>query len=705
MIRHLPSVLFAALLALAVAAPAAGQEPTADKFRTEFNQGLELADEKLQDRAVKRGPRQALGYFEELRFEVLNGRTESEAKTDALMAAWGRAFENTETLEKLQRWTDSATKPLYDQLQKIRSNSSRLWQDYLAQGQNYDKEAHKSLMQDFQTLAKAAEGIGHYYEASELWGLASVVGSKMKDKTVEERQHVVFVIEQGIAARERWGYTFDEHYIRNKEFVKGELLAIEEARKNADARASAGYDADAKGVEALVMPNVPAARHELSFEALKDWEKDLDYGPNNGPVPPFWWLCSVGEQDTSRHLNWFRARDIYMHRTSATKFVMALDPSDASAGVELDVGSRAKPSTFYLDADRKVPYAMFFWLGSDREFVNQAECNLAPAKNVANVYYRSAASWETRVDKETLVFYDDNASGSPGDSDPFEAQFRSPMLGEYTGEGTIVPLFDSMQIGKGDRAPFSQFVQLASGWHHLEIVGGTAVSLRPLNPEYFKTGKVKLSWDGPKASAPETLDVQGRGDFRPVCCELAGMEEVELPVGDYSVIFGRLVNGKGSRTQMATLYPGADSKPFTVEAGKTTELEMGAPFRLEFEREGDGAAVTIDALKVHVADRSGCRIGSLHGSSLACDVSVARDADGKGAKAVDKLMPFTDPELVNKAAGQYPKLGLLVACFPMPKGYQEGAMTLKVELPDPEAKVGLVLKKHPLFGKLETVWK
>ena len=48
-----------------------------------------------------------------------------------------------------------------------------------------------------------------------------------------------------------------------------------------------------------------------------------------------------------------------------------------------------------------------------------------------------------------------------------------------------------------------------------------------------------------------------------------------------------------------------------------------------------------------------------------------------------------------------------IACAPMPKGYREGPMVLKVSLPQDGMKLGLAVKKgkHKLFGKLETVWK
>jgi hypothetical protein len=321
----------------------------------------------------------------------------------------------------------------------------------------------------------------------------------------------------------------------------------------------------------------------------------------------------------------------------------------------------------------------------------------------ANIYYKSASSWKAQIDKDTVVYYDDNVSGKPGDAEVFAGEYTSHMLGAPQ-DGTVVPMFDSMRIGKGERVPFSAFVKLAGGSFHQEILAGSDVSLRPLNPEYVKTGKNKLAWGGPKPTQPVQLIVQGRGDYATAYFDVSGKGDVEVPAGEYKVIFGRILNGKGARAKMAAIYPGERTETFLVEAGKTFTLEMGAPFQLAFTRDGD-ENTSIDAAKIHVEEKAGCILSEWHGWSLDCEVMAAKDDTGKGAKEVGGFMPFTDPELVNKAAGVYKNLGLLAACFPMPKGYQSGELVLSIKV-SAGSKIALVQKKHDLFGKLlEPVWK
>ena len=700
--RMLPVLLFL-LPWLSPALPA--QEPTKEQFRAEFNSGVQIADERAIDKAVKRAPGLAAEYYEELYWEKDAGRPEAAAKCVALQASWRRSFEDSDTLEQLDRWCSGATPQVRQVVTNARNGAYKVWGHYTDVVTKGDVQADYELaLQQMMEVARNVESVGHNLEIASVWNLAAVIASKIPAKTLAHRRDAVFATEQFLAARKAWNFTFDVHYIRSAEWVKNEKAKLETEAKNEDKRKAEGYDPDAKGVDSLVMPNAVEQKHALTFEPLPGWE-DRDYGSKTSPVPAFWWMASTTTVGSNRKLDWFHARDLYLLRTGASKFAIGGDPTDAKSAVEVDVSPKGKVSTFWLDADRKRPYAMVFWIGSDRELVNESEQNLAPNDDVANVYYRSASSWKAAIGPDTVTLYDDSADGVPGGADPWGKEFHVPTFGAHDVEkGTPAPLLDSMRVGKGPRVPFSEFVKLSTGWVHLRKGPGDDVGVRPLNPEYVKSGKVKLVWSGPKPSAPVQLVVQGEGDYRTAFFDVAGGKEVELPAADYRVIWGRLQNGKGARVQLATLL-GGESKPFTVEAGKTLELKMGAPFVLQWARRGD-ATVSIDALKILVSESSGCVLSEWHGSNLACDVLAAKAADGKGSKPVGKFERFTDPELVNEAAKRHNNIGVLCACFPMPDGYRNGELVLSgIKLPADGMKVMLHAKKHPLFGELKSAWQ
>ena len=101
--------------------------------------------------------------------------------------------------------------------------------------------------------------------------------------------------------------------------------------------------------------------------------------------------------------------------------------------------------------------------------------------------------------------------------------------------------------------------------------------------------------------------------------DVAGGKPVEVPAGMYEVIFGRVLTGKGARTQMATIYRG-DSEPFEVKAGEEFDLEMGSPFRLDYEREEDGGDVLIHGAKIRLLDKSGAQFSNLQGAGMELEV-------------------------------------------------------------------------------------
>ena len=62
-----PILLLISALLVLTAAPRA-QEISRDEFMKSWKQGVELEDEKVMDRAVKRGSRHVIQYFEGLSF-------------------------------------------------------------------------------------------------------------------------------------------------------------------------------------------------------------------------------------------------------------------------------------------------------------------------------------------------------------------------------------------------------------------------------------------------------------------------------------------------------------------------------------------------------------------------------------------------------------------------------------------------------------
>lgn len=685
------------------------QDTEFNKFLSAFAKGLEYNDDKAIDKAVRDAPRMAILQFQNVKVEVWGGRPEGQKSLDVLKASFARCFENADVLDRIDRWVDTRDKDSYASYLKYRKALDECYGERdNAFKEKADRGVYDIAVRDAIKVAELLEQTGHLLDASEAWALASEIMNRIPDKKAEDRRTSLSFLDRYMVARRSWNWTKDTSFTLNEQFMKGERLAIEQADKEEKARAAAGYDPNAKGIDTLLMPDAKEDVHELSFEMLKDWEQ-LDYSQKGGPIPTSWWQGNFDDKNNQKEalLAWFRRIQLFLVRDSAssTHYGVSTKPADPKSAFDIDAGAKAKPSLFYLDEAKNVPYAMFFWIGGEKERVGEADVNMAPAPQNTAIFYRSAASWRTQIGKDTVTFFDDNANGKPMDREPEESQLKLYTLGDPAA-GRIVPLFDSMQIGKGPRMPFSEFVLLGGSWQFLRMPSDGKVGLRPFNPEYFKTGKVKLVWSGPKPTAPVQLVIQGKGDYATAWFDIAGGKEIEVPSTEYRVVYGRILQGKGQRMMTATIWPGQD-KPFTVMPGKTTEVKMGAPFGLSFERGGKDQDVEIDGTRVVLTESSGCLIAEPQNMVPVPEVMAAKAADGKGQKLIAKFVKLDDPELLNKIAGTKAceQLRLAAAFFPLPDGQRDGSMVLKCKLPAAGMKVGLSIKKHPLFGKVESGFK
>lgn len=706
MFRTLLHVCCVALFALAAVCAQSPAEIA--KFATESKKFIELNDEKGLDKLVKSSPTMAsavVSHFTYLRLEQRGGKQELAATTSAINASWKRCYDGADTFDKLERWVEGLDNTTWSQFTKAQANVRKAYAFYIEMTTK-DNTAREPFVKSRDALTEAAkimESTGNKAEAAEAWYYVALSLEKIPDKSMQDREDRVFALEQFVSLRESWNYQ-DLYYVQIKNLLKAQKEDLEIKRKDSQKRKDEGYSENVKGVESMVMVGVAEKETPLQFAMLPGWEEEPDYSQRGGIAPPFWWYVAFGADAKETKLAWFRRLDLTIVRTAASKFSITTQPSDPTRYEVIEPSAKAKPITFHLDADKKVPYAMFFWQGSDRERLGECEVNLAPAPQNTPIYYRSASSWTADVAGEQVTFYDDNATGRPLEGNPFEGDFKMATIGFAKDDVRAkAPLLDSMRIGKGPRVPFSEFVKLGGAWQYVRRIGEDKVGVRPLNPEYVKTGKVKLVWSGPKPTAPDQLVIAGRGDLKSACFELAGGKEIEVPAGEYSVVWGRIVEGKGARAQFGTIY-GGDSPSFVVEPDKLKELKMGAPFTIDFAPVHDGLKVRIDGSRIFLRESSGCAIAELHGMSVVPEVFSARSEDGKGSKAIGKFVRFTDSELLTNLTNKLPDLGLYMATMPVPAGAKD-SLVFEATLPMEGMKVGLEMKKHPLFGRLVSSFK
>lgn len=695
--------LLAALFALVLVCPALAQSDLA-KFVSKANKMLEVDDFDGLAKLVKERQELALQYFTSLCWEQVRNEDEKGAYAiETMKTAWSNALE-TETLELLERYTIRRPYKTKNELAGVEKFEPEV-RDLFQEGrEKRDRNLFIVARDKAMELARHYEHLGHPLHAARMWSLASQIARGIPDIELEERRDAVYFMGNFLRLREEWSWTTDERYKSNKTWHAEQLKRIAEAEEAAAERQREGYDPSVTGIEALVMPNAEEEIAPLEFKVMKkDHKSPFAFG---GAIPPLWLQATLQSGTGPGRFLYFRGKNLYLVRPSPTKFGVTIDGTetdlDKNPWEEISPSAKFKPTKFYLGPNKTEPYALWFFIGGSSEAVHGFNHNLEPAEH-AMVYYKNAASWETTLLGETVTLYDDNSNGTLFDADPMEYGLLDRTRPVPGAQGAPIPAYDSMKVGKGKLQPWSNFAKIGDSWVHLRPhEDGKKLGARVVNPKYFKVGKVRLKWTGSKSAKPEVLVIQGR-DLQEARFDISAAKEMEVPIGMYEVSFGRIASGKGSRALEAHIYPGS-MEPFEVTDGKTTEVVLGGPFRLDFDRQGDGARVEIDSMNIAVIGVSGERYSRIHGAVPVPEVLAAKTPDGKGAKAIGSFIPM-DLELLMQLRDRHPTYGLELGYFCVPKGSQGRTTVLKVDLPGEDYQVGLREKKNKLFGKLEPIYK
>lgn len=698
-------------LSLCAASVVAQKVPYNDFIDT-LAEKVRLRDEKGYDRTVKENSDHVILHFTRTARSV-NVRPDDEggrAVMERLKESWQRVFRG-EFLEKVERWVagnDPAQLKKFDQtvdaLSKAYNEINRLKSNTIV-----DRAPWETLSKSVMQICESFEYFGNAYRAAEAWSLVAVVYIGIPSKSLEDRKESVFAMERFVDHRKAWDLTKDRHYISNANWLKDEKVRIEEAEKKAGKRAEAGYSEDVKGAEAYLV--VDADKSEvvlpLTFKALNKPLSEMCV--RGGPLPMRWNSVFLQGKGPTQ-LTWFKGVDLYIARPGNNKFGLTLNGAESNLKKNkltlVPAASKIKkPGVFPLDPKGDREYAMWFYLPSNAEPFQGMSQNFAAVPDRATVYYRSASSWVANIDGTPITLYDDNANGKLFEPDPMELAMSLRTLTPDPKQEVKVPTFDGMKIGKGRKQPWSEWAKIGEAWFHLRSQSeGRSIGVRKTNPEFFKTGSLKLDYGAAGSTKVDVCVVQGKGDFSGARFDLSKGKPIEVPVGSYTLQFGRIYQGKGSRLITADFFPGDGTEEVVVEEGKEAVLKLGAPYQLEFERGGEGRDVEIHAFSIHPVGAAGERYIHVSGAVPSAEIIAAKDASGKGGKVIGEFVAMTDPELASKMSRENSNLGFAVGYYPLVKGVSEGSFAFTGFAPDGSV-IGLEEEKNKLFGKLLPIFK
>ena len=676
------------------------QRVTYEEFLTKVSEALRFDDQQTLDLAVRDNALHAVKRLRNLYFSERGGSQSGLEEAQKIADAWERKFEGSNTPHKLRRWILGLDTTRYDLVVKLEQQMWKAW-GHFADNNRSIKFADQTI-ENLTTVVRHAEQCGDLSNQAEAWSLINQAWQVKAKVDPTHQKDVLFAGKQFLVAREALEFRDDSIYKQYKDYVERVEKQIHEQEAARAKREGEGYGDDASPVDALLMPQAERRSFNIASSVMSK-PKKVEVGLRAAGAPPQWFRTDIVKNGPTRIAH-FKARDLFLVRAGASKFGISLrgdSPDlDQLGWKELKASNRLRrPSVISLDDKGSETYAMWFFLGGQSEPFQGITQNFGPTPDRTPLFIKSAMVWDTSIDGESVKIWDENLTGRLFD-DPEDTKLELLLLADRPGKDPRgkVDQFDAIQVGRGPVHPLGNWVKIGTTWWRLEGADdGKSVNVRQTNPEYFKTGSLELAFEG-RGITVNSLVVQGRiGPMKNARFNLAGGKAVEVPAGEYDILFGQISSGRGARRVTAWVFKG-NADPLTVEEGETATVSLGAPFSIDFIRDGN----KIDATTIKVVGQAGEIYTYINGAVPEAEILAARDESGKGRRAVGELSAVASGEVLNRY-NEATKLGPDVGFFPKVDGVTPATAIFKYDGPD-GMKLGLAQKKNALFGELKAIW-
>ena len=518
------------------------------------------------------------------------------------------------------------------------------------------------------------EAIGDLYFGSKT---AMLVGYGYLEGFNPEGKDQVLALEflaKAVSFRDKLGYTQDLEYAEmKKQVVQLQMFINGGAVATADAAPTATGIALAEGSEWVsaplkhAIPKKPtkvAHACDLADDHRLSWRRNSGGGVGKEPV-----LLA----------NDFLKPAVYLVRLGLTKFALKCGNNQSS---EFTLKERPAMVSVIRDfgSGHSRPFTVWIATGNEKEAIFMSETNLAPNEASVPIFWRVVDSLEAKHSFGAVTLFDLDCNGEFGGDapgfDPFGSWGCLPSIDAlYRSDGVL--------LGAAKQSmPWSRWLPDSKGnWFELQLddpLQAKEVKLRPVTPVL---GRVKYSLKGVKKLKLQSLIIESTtAETKGLVLDLLTLKGKApgIPVGSYRVVQGRMVEKKGGEV---LIVPPKTGLRFTILADEETTLELGAPFQFAATVETTDNISTVLGNTLRVVGKAGEQyfrfVGApLHGIELSA----------KGAK--DSVMPAPSGLEVYNAWNRlyFPNNGVL-----------------EFSKPSSEPKIRLTLKKHPWFGKLDTI--
>jgi hypothetical protein len=662
--------LFAALLLLAPAA--AAQRDSA--FMKEFRELMKVHATDEMATLIKKNEEPAEFAVVEICNAIGTGSNDTlEAEIDALDKAWKKAFDE----KFVEYYYAYVSVRLTGQLRRSRNE---VRDKFLVVKASFDeayaaKDASKipGLALELRALGDNFGDVGdHYYESRCFAAFAAAfeenaVGDKADLRRVCEGWRLFL---ESSDEMDRKGKMYDQAKAR---FQALEYDGYGDPTKGPEARAAAKAEAD---------PSYAAAPLGGTFELVEDIDAIQRPMYTADSVYQAWPAVFLAKEGSTGKLPALR-EGFNLLRTGAAKAAVDYD-QDGTGDVEIPLTGKLTAVTADVEQGGvKRPWGFLTCIGQQADTYQGFRFNMAPTENYLSIYIAPAASLVGMVGETRIQVFDDNMDGVYG---------SAPLEWSYTGltDGALQRDVDSILVGEG---------KVARPWSRLQEIGGVWYDLAPtedgsdilVKRADVQTGILQLSFKGPK---PAWLIVRGTGKNEDLFYDVVngGKNEIDVPIGSYSLFVGQVATGKRDQLTKALILPPKSPPAYQVTAGSKTRIEMGAPFGFQFKCSQDDKTVTVEGPTVVITGRGTEIYQRFWNCVPQVEVNVRKEGAKKGKKE-GKMIPVTSQELLQTLQNDY-----RLVWFPHGEPLEKPKEGEKVE-------VQLYEKKNKLFGKIESEWR
>lgn len=661
---------FSVVPSLASASPARSAQDDAKAFRTEFQAAMKLNSREEMARLVQQNVGPAVEWIIETVEEVADRPSDATFdRLDAFKQSW-RDSMDTDFVEDMERYFSLMDPVTKRERSSIRLRYNRSNGEYQGNLEVKDGQVFGRLSLEFETLADAFEQVGDRYFASQCW---FIVASCWDEEYRGNKADLAKAAEAYQKA------------LRHREAIQLEdrLYTLNKARFETLVRLGFGPEGSVPTAQPGAPAPVASAGGPISVpmtfalvEEIDDVERPSYFAD---PVYQMWTGVSLEGKGSSTTFPRIPDGPTVMRLGAAD---VQLDTNgDGKGDQPIPLTGNLEPVRFNAGSgDTTRACAVLTTTGIEKDVYQGFDMNLAATDDYMTLFYVGAGSMQGVIGETPVRVIDEDVDGVYG---------NVPRLWGHVGasDGAFQPEVDSVVLGDADRAvPWSEFTQVDGKWYKLELVAnGTELRATPTE---LATGHLRLKYKGPK---PTWLVVQGGGTYERCFYDLAdaGSKGVEVPIGRYKLFFGEVRKGKKQQTVKTLILPGASTPGWTVDAGGTVDVELGAPYGFDFRYDTGDESVTVEGQSVVVVGSANERYERPWNCVAHPEVSVRKKGSKRGSKPEEMGSVMTQNELV--------ELGWPSAWFPRDTVVEKKA--------GEEVEVQLTEKKHALFGKIESVWK